>query len=162
MNSSFYMTYGDADLCALLLLLLDTKIRSSQSYPSFLIPTFGSSTGHSWLRICVITSILFLPRCIRCISTTSFIEISSQRKSASIHLVCLLLTLVFACSNFLYNPDIREGVLVDFGLAEVYLIYDCIFFSVPPKLSCDSSVRDRSIRAPAFAFTSLKYAAIGS
>lgn len=22
-------------------------------------------------------------------------------------------------SNFLYNPDIREGVLVDFGLAEV-------------------------------------------
>ena len=22
-------------------------------------------------------------------------------------------------SNFLYNPDLREGVLVDFGLAEV-------------------------------------------
>jgi hypothetical protein len=29
-----------------------------------------------------------------------------------------------ACrSNFLYNPDLKEGVLVDFGLAEVGFVY---------------------------------------
>ena len=26
------------------------------------------------------------------------------------------------CSNFLYNPELQEGVLVDFGLAEVSLL----------------------------------------
>lgn len=29
-------------------------------------------------------------------------------------------------SNFLYNPDLKEGVLVDFGLAEVSFGFLCL------------------------------------
>lgn len=32
-------------------------------------------------------------------------------------------------SNFLYNPDLKEGVLVDFGLAEVG--FDSLYPDMP-------------------------------
>lgn len=49
------------------------------------------------------------------ISTGLFIEISSQRKARLFHLDHRLTTL----RNFLYDVDRGQGVLVDFGLAEV-------------------------------------------
>jgi hypothetical protein len=46
-----------------------------------------------------------------------YTAISNQRKFIVLALICLHTN--FYVSNFLYNPDLKEGVLVDFGLAEV-------------------------------------------
>lgn len=117
------MISEDANLCAHSLLHSDIKIKLWQSCPSFPIPIFASNIALLWFLICVIISGLYLQHYSQSTSIIFFTAISNPRKPTPSYSSRLgfILTMVSLFSNFLYNPELRDGVLVDFGLAEVNL-----------------------------------------